>query len=114
MIKMDLRIRWSCIEQLRPNERCFVTMFPKQRAGGLLRILSYSVSCYLYLGFSPGTNGDVSVETCNTWWSHFSWELRVCFSSLLSSATTIIYIPFCVLLIMRSFFFAFKGKKASS
>ena len=38
-------------------------------------------------------DGDVSVKTWNTWWSAlFSWELRVCFSSLLSSGTTIMYI----------------------
>ena len=96
MINMDLRIGWSCIEPLRHNGWWCVTSFTKQRARGLLRILSYSVSWYLcncIWGFPPWTKENVSVETWNTWWSHmFSWELRVCFSSLVSSGTVIAYI----------------------
>ena len=63
---MDLRIGCFFIESLRRDERHFVTTFTKQRAGRLLRILSYSVSSYLcncIWGVSTGTNRDVFVAT---------------------------------------------------
>ena len=43
---MDVRMEWSFIEPLRHNEWCFATTFTKLRAGGLLGMLSYSVSWY--------------------------------------------------------------------
>ena len=63
---MDLSFWWSWFESLRRDERCFVIPFTEQRAGRLLRMLTYSVSRYLCNGIRGfhRHDEDVSVELC--------------------------------------------------
>ena len=61
---MDLSFWWSWFESLWCDERCFVIPFTEQGAGGLLRMLTNSVSrhsCNCIRGFDRH-NRDVSYE----------------------------------------------------